>query len=287
MGPPKFLDVGGVRTRYFEAGWGTPLLLIHGGQFGDYYSSFSWSLNFQKLSQHFHVAAFDKLGMGHTDNPRRETDYTMQATIEHAHSFVSALGFKGCAVAGHSRGALVAAKLAIDHPNLFNWLVVIDSNTLGPEDPSRPKHFYDEIEKRAPKVPTRDSVQDEAKANSYSRGHITPDFVDELYEIARLPKTVTARGWMKKHNRAFFKTVDEVKKETLDMIRSGRLKQRTLVVWGSHDPSAPVPIAFRLFRLMSEAEVEVELHVFSRSGHCSFREHPDEFSRLVSNFVDR
>ena len=32
MGEGRFIDVDGVRTRYFEAGQGQPLVLIHGGQ---------------------------------------------------------------------------------------------------------------------------------------------------------------------------------------------------------------------------------------------------------------
>jgi len=32
MGAGKFVTVNGVRTRYFDAGQGQPLVLIHGGQ---------------------------------------------------------------------------------------------------------------------------------------------------------------------------------------------------------------------------------------------------------------
>src|SRR5690606_30236591 len=32
--PPKWVDVDGIRTRYFEAGNGEPMLLITGGNFG-------------------------------------------------------------------------------------------------------------------------------------------------------------------------------------------------------------------------------------------------------------
>src|SRR5689334_788674 len=39
-----FVDVHGVRTRYYEDGQGDPMLLLHGGGFGPGYSLDAWSL---------------------------------------------------------------------------------------------------------------------------------------------------------------------------------------------------------------------------------------------------
>ena len=64
MDNARFVTLDGVRTRYFEAGTGDDLVLIHGGKYGTFYSAYHWSLNFHELSKHFHVYAFDKLGMG-------------------------------------------------------------------------------------------------------------------------------------------------------------------------------------------------------------------------------
>jgi 2-hydroxy-6-oxonona-2,4-dienedioate hydrolase len=94
MDNAKFVTLDGVKTRYFEAGKGDDLVLIHGGKFGTFYSAYHWSLNFHELSKHFHVYAFDKLGMGDTDNPKSDADYTMAAVIEHARAFIRTLGIK-------------------------------------------------------------------------------------------------------------------------------------------------------------------------------------------------
>ena len=64
----KFIDVSGIRTRYFEKGEGDPLVLFHGGEFGYKASSDcadDWDLNFDGLSKWFHVYAVDKLGQGY------------------------------------------------------------------------------------------------------------------------------------------------------------------------------------------------------------------------------
>ena len=37
MNNAKFINLDGIRTRYFEAGTGDDLVLIHGGKYGTFY----------------------------------------------------------------------------------------------------------------------------------------------------------------------------------------------------------------------------------------------------------
>ena len=134
---PLFADVDGIRTRYYDEGAGSPILLIHGGDFRSYSTADDWSLNIGPLSQRHRVIALDKLGQGHTENPTSGRDYTLSATARHVVAFVRALGLGDLTVVGHSRGALSAAVLALEEPGRVRRLVVIDTNTLAPEDPMR------------------------------------------------------------------------------------------------------------------------------------------------------
>ena len=102
MESPKFVDVDGIKTRYFEGGSGETLVLVHGGQFGSIYSADVWSLNFDILCEHFHVYAFDKLGQGYTDNPKTDAEYTMKAVIEHTYQFLRTVGIQKANLLGHS-----------------------------------------------------------------------------------------------------------------------------------------------------------------------------------------
>ncbi len=284
---PKFIDVGGIKTRYFESGRGENLVLIHGGQYGAYYNAYAWSLNWEGLSQNFHVYAFDKLGMGHTDNPKRDDDYLMSATIKHAHDFLVRLGIKEANLVGHSRGALVAARLAIDHDGLAKSLIIVDSNTLPPDDPLTPKNFYSDLDKNAPAVETRQSVLREPIANSYSPRHITEDFIDEWYSTAALPKTVEAVRKMKGLETTLFRPdLNRIRQETAQMIREGRLKAPTLTIWGLNDPSAPLKLSFDLAQMISPHVPRFQLNIFNQAGHYSFREHPEEFNQVVTTFIN-
>ena len=288
MKDEKFLDVGGRKTRFFEAGRGDPLVLIHGGQYGSssFCSANDWGLNFDALARSFHVFAFDKLGMGFTDNPSDDNEYTIDATIDHAYNCLEQLGIRQSTVIGHSRGALVAACLALQHADLVKSVVVVDSNTLAPDDPSVPMNFYADIQKSAPESPTVESVMSEARANSYSANHITTEFSEIRYKIATLPKTMEARRKMDATGKShFYPLLNERRRNTIDSIATGNLRAPTLIVWGLNDPTAPFKLATNLFRIIASKNDRTQLHSFNHAGHYSFREHSDDFNRVISTFL--
>jgi 2-hydroxy-6-oxo-6-(2'-carboxyphenyl)-hexa-2,4-dienoate hydrolase len=287
MDNANFVDLDGVRTRYFEAGKGDNLVLIHGGKFGTFYSAYHWSLNFHELSKHFHVYAFDKLGMGDTDNPKSDADYTMGAVIDHAWAFIRTLEIKAVTLAGHSRGALPAARIAVDHPELVKALVIFDSNTLPAEDPSMSYDFYTKLEIGAPPIPDRAFILKEPIANSYSEEHISEDFVQEMLRIGRLPKTIEARKKMEPFLEAvFLPSMREKKCETLKLIEAGRLKAPTLIIWGVNDQSSPMKLGINLLQVIGKVLDRTEFHAFNHAGHYVFREHAQKVNLLITSFVN-
>ena len=131
----KYVDVNGIRTRYFEKGKGETILLLHGSFFGEPFSSdcsANWSRNFEGLSQFAHVIAVDRLGQGYTDNPKRIEDYTMKAVSRHVVDFIKTLGLGPVHLAGHSRGGYVACRTTLDYPDVVKTCIIIDSGTLAP-----------------------------------------------------------------------------------------------------------------------------------------------------------
>jgi 2-hydroxy-6-oxo-6-(2'-carboxyphenyl)-hexa-2,4-dienoate hydrolase len=282
----KFVKVNGIDTRYFAKGRGEPLVLIHGGQYGMYYDSSSWSRNFEGLARSFRVYAFDRLGMGYTDNPRSDKEYTIGATVRHACDFLDVLGIMKASLAGHSRGAYVAAQVAIERPDLARNLIVVDSNTLAPDDPSTPRDFYFALDRKRPKVETMATVHAEVVANSYSRSHITPDFVRAMYKVARLPRNAAARLKFKTLGPTLFlPDIHRQRRATLRQIGAGKLRVPTLIVWGRNDPSAPLKLALRLFDIIGAHATRTQLHVFNRAGHYCFRDYPEDFNHVVKTFI--
>ena len=110
----KFLDVDGIRTCYYEKGDGPIMVLLHGGNFGSNDAadcSLDWGLNFDGLSQNYHVIAIDKLGQGYTQNPLQDKDYTMAQVVRHACAALDKMEIKGAHLVGHSRGGYITCLL--------------------------------------------------------------------------------------------------------------------------------------------------------------------------------
>ena len=138
----KFIDVNGIKTGYRDDGRGDPIVLIHGGQYGAHSnSSYSWSMNIKALAGDFHVYAIDKFGMGDTEIPQSDSEYVFNPTLSHIYDFLDAVGIEEAALVGHSRGALPAVRIAVDHPDRVKAVIVVNSNTMAPADPSTKSSF--------------------------------------------------------------------------------------------------------------------------------------------------
>jgi 2-hydroxy-6-oxonona-2,4-dienedioate hydrolase len=286
-GTLHFIDVAGVRTRYYVGGSGDDLLLIHGGHYGFSDSLDMWSLQLEALATRFRVYAPDRLGQGWTDNPRADRDYTFDAAFDHLVSWIEAVGIRRAHVVGHSRAGLFATWLALQRPELVQTLTIVDSRTLSPVDPRFP---FNETYRAACKAacaatPTRATVRVEPEANSYSTAHVTDAFVDRLLEIYQLPKTEQAQRTMEATEEALFlPNIERRRDEALARIDAEGLSMPTLVVWGVNDPTAQFGLGLELFGRIAARTRDLALHAFNEAGHYSFREKPDEFNALIGSF---
>ena len=283
----RFVEAAGVPTRIYEAGEGEPLVLIHGGWYGSLYSLDCWSLNLHELAHDFHVVAWDKLGQGHTGNPASEDGYTYEALLQHSIALFDLLDLGPAHLVGHSMGALLATRIALDRPDLTRTLVVIDTNTLAPNDARYPRsQFYLDLAKRTPPgPPTRETVRMEPDAQSLSNAHVTDDYVDRMLAIAQLPKQAEAAALAPTLRDAVWGvSLEATKARTLAVIEERGTGAPTLVVWGANDVSAPLPLASLLYERIAPKTEHAELHVIAHAGHYVYREQPDAFLRLVRGF---
>ena len=102
MEAPRFFTAGGIETRYYEAGAGEPLVLLHGGQYGAVSASCAedWEPVFDGLARRFRVIALDMLGQGFTANPRTDDAYVIGSTVGHVVAFMDRLGIEKAHLAG-------------------------------------------------------------------------------------------------------------------------------------------------------------------------------------------
>lgn len=283
----KFLDADGIKTRYYEDGTGDPLILFSGGQFGIPfpYSLDTWSLNLPGLAEHFHVFAVDKLGQGHTDNPTKDTEYTFDAVVRHAYAFIKALGITKANMVGHSRGGLLVARLALEHPEIVDRLIIVDSASLSPESTMFPSYSWYDMLPIKEGVPTLESVQVEPYYQAFNKAQVTQDLAKRLLEIASMPKFQEAQDKMKVLGPTLFNpNINRARNATVTQIDEVGFSMPTLLVWGFNDRSAPLPLGHHLFEHIVRNMPNAEMHILNGAGHNSYRDQHEAFNRIVTSF---
>ncbi len=123
----EYVEAGGYRLHYFEApaaagSAGTPLVLVHGlAARGE-----DWAAMIAPLAaQGFHVYVPDLLGYGRS--PKPDVDYSIALQAKTVASFMQAVQVPRADVGGWSMGGWVVMKLAIEHPEMVQRLVIYDS----------------------------------------------------------------------------------------------------------------------------------------------------------------
>jgi pimeloyl-ACP methyl ester carboxylesterase len=135
----EYAMVDGYQVHYFEAlppqgVAGTPLVLVHGlGARGE-----DWGRMIPALAaQGFHVYVPDLLGYGRSPRPDVSYSIAMEETV--VVQFMQAMHVARADVGGWSMGGWISMKLALDHPEMVDRLMIYDSAgiyfpaTFGPE----------------------------------------------------------------------------------------------------------------------------------------------------------
>ncbi|BAN50483.1 putative hydrolase [Metapseudomonas resinovorans NBRC 106553] len=105
------MDFQGRRIRYWTAGEGEPLLLIHGFPT----ASWDWHYLWEPLSRRYRVIACDMLGFGYSDKPRGH-DYRLLEQADLQQALLATLGVEGPVhVLAHDYGDSVAQELLARH----------------------------------------------------------------------------------------------------------------------------------------------------------------------------
>jgi 2-hydroxy-6-oxonona-2,4-dienedioate hydrolase len=284
----RWVDVDGIRTRYFEAGTGRTIVLVHGGTKGDASGGANaedFNLNFEELSKRFRVISVDRLGQGYTDNPKRDEDWTMGAAVSHLAGFLKAVGHAPYNLVGHSRGGYVVGRVTLDYPRLVESCVMIDSNTASP-GPGRNEIVF---ALNPHKPGTLESSRWTYEKYSCTTQHVTDAWIAMKQKITVLPKNQEAIRKMKEegflHTR-FLPELLEDKDEFFVRLEKDGMLRPILLFWGYNDPTAPLDLGLELYDLIAKKQPRTSLHIVNQAGHHSFRERAAEFNRVVTEFVE-
>ena len=116
-----YLNAGGIRTRYVEAGPADApvVVMLHGT--GGHWETFTRNLG--PFSTHFRTIAFDMVGNGFSDRP--DIGYEIAVYVDHVRAVLDGLGVERASLAGTSLGSWVAAAFALAYPDRVDKLVLM------------------------------------------------------------------------------------------------------------------------------------------------------------------
>jgi 4,5:9,10-diseco-3-hydroxy-5,9,17-trioxoandrosta-1(10),2-diene-4-oate hydrolase len=265
----RFVQVGSTRVHYHEAGEGPALLCLHGGGAGaNGWSNFG--RNVEGLAQHFRVIVLDLPGYGRSDMP----DATSDLNGFHARTvaaMLKELGVERAHVLGLATGGGVAIRLAVDHPEVLQDLILVSSAggyatyQLRSERTASQGYYGGD-------GPSVEKMRAYLERLVFNTELITDELVRERYE-ASLNRDSSVRGGkpqiVGRHTPPdLWKRLDEI-------------QARTLIVWGRENRLHSFENAvFMLSRIR-----RAQLHIFGECGFWVPYERRDEFNDLVIQFL--
>jgi pimeloyl-ACP methyl ester carboxylesterase len=273
------VSIDGVTWRYWHAGTGPPLLLIHG--FMGY--SFSWRFNVEPLSHQFSVYAMDLPGCGFSQ-AMGNTKCTLASDAEGMLRFMDQLGIEEVDIVGSSRGGGLAIVLGalLAKQNMLHRM-----RRLVLVSPINPWSSYGRLLTRMLGTPAGGAVV----VHMLPRTHaVVAHYYRRLYGD---PKRI-APGSIEGYQAGF--DVPGSMEHLLCIVRSWHpdlalIEQSlpavsevpTLLLWGSHDRAVLPASIHQLQSRLKNSALVLMLGV----GHLPYEELPAEFDRIVCDFLLR
>ncbi|GAB4475951.1 MAG: alpha/beta hydrolase [Anaerolineae bacterium] len=276
MEHPTWIAVQGIKTRYFDAGSGPPLVLLHGMSA----TAECWYYPFESLKNRFRVIAPDL--PGHGRSARAERRQTLELYTEWLAALFDALGVEHAVLVGNSMGGAISMAFALTFPNRvdrlvlaapalasarIDWLMPLRTLVRVPHllaavtthraDP----HYLRFVRRRLvfdPWGPAREPLERMIRTNA-GRG----------LKVYRAGMDFLLSDYLPPHRRRAF------------VRHLAALRMPILLMWGREDRVLPVWQGISAARSIPGAR----LHIFELCSHCPMMEVPIQFERVLLDFL--
>lgn len=277
----RWVVTGGFRTHYAEAGEGGPAILaIHGGGHGSSGLA-GMGLLMKELGGDFQVFAPDSIGGYGLTDIAAPTPRGLLDRASHALAFADALGLDRFTLIGNSQGAFAAVRLALDHPDRVEKVVMIASLTIAQS------LGIDQAPTPAMKAlmgynGTPDAMRAMLEGLVKDKSRITDDLVRRRQESATRP------GAMEAMDR-FIKATAGLKNHpvlSMQMDLRESLPRLTahipsIFIWGAEDPFSLPETGHKIEPLLPS----VKFHWITDAGHQVQTDQPAKVAAIIGEFI--
>ncbi|MBW7890189.1 MAG: alpha/beta hydrolase [Chitinophagaceae bacterium] len=238
---------------YIEEGTGETLILLHG--------LFGALSNFQDLIEYFRTRYRVVVPM----LPLLELDLlhtSVGGIAKFVHRFIEYKNYSNIHLLGNSLGGHVALVYILKHPENIKSLILTGSSGL----------FESGMGDTYPKRGDYDYIRAKTELTFYDPKIATKELVDEVFEITsnrlKVIKIIALAKSAIRNNLG-----EEI----------SEIKQPTLLVWGNNDTITPPFVGKEFNRLIPNSE----LHFIDKCGHAPMMEVPDEFNKILHQFLTK
>lgn len=259
----KFADLPNqIRLPYIEQGAssGVPVVFLHG--FADSWNAFERVLPHLGASIH----AFALTQRGHGDASHPDTGYRPQHFAADLAAFLDTLSLQKAVVVGHSMGASVALRFAIDNPERTQGLVLVSPRARMRDRPGLLALWESTISKLT------DPVDPGFVKTFVEHAFVRPVPDAFLQTSLREAQKVPAHVW----KGTFGSALEEDLLAGLDTIQAP-----TLLVWGAEDATVPQVDQDTIAAAISGSQQVV----YPGVGHSPHAEDPDRFAADLVAFI--
>jgi pimeloyl-ACP methyl ester carboxylesterase len=272
----QYLTIHGHRRAFVKVGRGPVLLLLHG--LGCDHTT--WAPVIAVLSRRYTVIAPDLLGHGRSAKPR--ADYSVGGYANAMRDLLTVLGVDKVTVVGHSFGGGVAMQFAYQFPERTERMVLVAPGGLGPEvTPALRAVTLPGFHQAMGMVTLpvlRQLITTTLRALAASGLPPARD-LDEVAEIVQSFRDPQARRAV----RHVLSAVVDWRGQVVTMVDRAYLTSAMpmCVIWGADDAVIPVAHA----RVAAELAPGATVEVIEDSGHFPHKDHPQQFVRILDDFV--
>ena len=237
---------------YLELGEGTPIIIMHGLMGG--------LSNFNGVVDHFPKQGYKVLipELPIYSMPLLKTNVKNIAVF--VSEFINHKGFEQVILLGNSLGGHVGLLCTKLFPDKVKALVITGSSGL----------YESAMGETYPKRGDYDYIRKKAEAVFYDPAVATKEIVDEVYASVndrnKLIRTLSIAKSAIRHNMA---------KDLPNM------PNPTCIIWGKNDTVTPPEVAEEFHALLPDSN----LYWIDKCGHAAMMEHPDEFNRILHEWL--
>ena len=259
-----FAEVNGARLYYEDAGAGQPLVMLH----GHLLDSRQWDEQVEPFARHYRVVRYDARGFGRSSRPAEPF-----AHYEDLRGLMALLGIERAFLMGCSGGGATIVDFALAYPELADALILVGGSVNGfPFPAGEPPPLIVKLQEALARRDIDAAV--EYGLQLWTDGPRRPD---EVSQAARERTRVMMR-------ELWGRPPSEAEARPLDPPAVGRLPAihaPTLAIVGAADNDLIQRIADTVVGQVPGARKAV----IDDAGHHPNMEHPQEFNRIVLEYL--